>query len=1766
MKVRRLLLLLCLTVTAGSTSAQNGTCKNGTWKIDDNKLTVDVNGKMANYKVVDEGTNAPWYQYRENFKSIHISSNTKTIGERAFSLLYISRVVSGGENVELIKDHGFSSFDNVKVRFPKVKEVEEHGIRAGFITLPVVETLGEYALSNCSYIDLGSKIKTLQPGCMISESLWKSDGRPSVFMSNPTPPEYTIRHDRPWYEDIGNFLAYGVGGLVQDRFFECDFPFGDQPKDNPDAGIIIVIPEQYYDNYLSHYNTPGEPYHMIPKWSDYMAAYYVNKNDHTGWYAETKPCGRMVRGEPIYNSSDEFIGWWYYSWDIYKDAPEDLHVGFVDGKAVKYMSSNVVPWKSILGKVTTMYLHGDGDEVFTIPSECFKDGKGLQGIKTLYLESATGFDIGEGAFEGCTGLNIVSANDHEVTVGANAFKGCTALSSVKASKLTVGENAFSGCAALTSVSADVAFDGPSAFQGCNLANSRNLKIKGSSIPDNTFKGSSIYNVDLKYIKNIGKEAFYGTGIKDVNLSNFKQLGDQAFANSKVKTLTLGNQTPTIGSKVFMNCTSLTDIYVTANIPANTYPSDMFDGVKVENITLHVTPEDYANGYQGHPVWGKMIVDKQFTFPVTGYFAGYPWSLSSDGVLKLGCSDQSWVSEYNEGGLPWSLYSDYITDVVIEDGSITIDNNVFAGLENLVNVSIPRTVRNIGDKAFRGCTSLKNVYITRVETLGNSVFEDCSSLETIELGVTLKSAGDYVFRNCKNLIYIDNITDTPAKVTDLTFKEIKSSVYNQRRNAPAKVSEEDAAQYSVTLKIPNAYVTKYMMDTNWGKFHIPYADDRGTWKKCGRFGDGMWILYDDGTLLIAADQGPGDNYDASQPSVLGFSTSLNNPDDPINFTKEIEITGNITHLSCCFQDFKNLESVTLCPSVKSLNTTFMGCTNLTNINLENIETIAYQTFANTGLTSLSLPNTKSIGEAAFTGCTKLVAVALGSGCQVGKTAFGGCTALTTVGLNDANLDKADNCFNGCTSLTNVYYNGANLPLTIFKNCKKLEKVDLGTEVKTIQWSAFEGCTALKSVYCNAMTPPTLVKGTKQVIDYWDGDVPIGHNEDAYAFDGLTLSDIDLLVPADLIPIYKKENVWKDMHIVGDESYEEPMFPVGGSLGEIAWWQLDEKGTLTITGEGEIPWTDNGYGWYHKLDPWASFTKHVIYTDGITTIAPDITSKNTDYSTVETVEIGADVTRMNTGSMLYTDLTDIYCFAIEPPTFGNQGFGGCFNVEALKAKGTTLHVPDFYGTLEKYKNSTGWGWFIRIVADLPTRKPGTVYVESLELKPDAKHLAIMPDELGSYTYQIEPVIYPASATNKVLTWTSDNENVATVDENGLVTILAYPIDYNIVTITAVTTDGSNKKATCEFFIYNPEEVQGGIPATDLAINRTSITMMKSSKATVKVSLTPANSNSYVSTMIEGQGTIDVFEMFDPMTGVTQKNVFEITPRDVGTFIITFQATDVDWDQVSEYPTAVLTVNVLDDIIFTEKSAEGVPVTYIVNSLDENTCSLYGKREQEIWVDPETGIPSWGEETYYTAVDTETKGSLVIPEKAGGYYVVGVSNLAFRNCSQLTEVELSEGIQFVGEQAFDGCESLRELYLPSTMQGFGFNCFAMLRKLGDVYVFALTPPVGGFEYNGVMYYEAESSNAFDGIYLDNEEKGATLHVPVGCREAWDVWPWNMWFRNIVDEAVVGIGEIDNESLTPALSKGEGDWYSLDGRKLGSKPAKAGLYINNGKKVVIK
>jgi hypothetical protein len=80
----------------------------------------------------------------------------------------------------------------------------------------------------------------------------------------------------------------------------------------------------------------------------------------------------------------------------------------------------------------------------------------------------------------------------------------------------------------------------------------------------------------------------------------------------------------------------------------------------------------------------------------------------------------------------------------------------------------------------------------------------------------------------------------------------------------------------------------------------------------------------------------------------------------------------------------------------------------------------------------------------------------------------------------------------------------------------------------------------------------------------------------------------------------------------------------------------------------------------------------------------------------------------------------------------------------------------------------------------------------------------------------------------------------------------------------------------------------------------------------------------------------------------------------------------------------------------------------------------------------------------------------------------------------------------------------------------------------------------------------------------------IAVGANRAWletSATTTNSRALQIVFGDVTGMSEeLRVNNLTPALSQGEGAWYDLNGRKLQAAPTKKGVYILNGKKVVVK
>ena len=125
---------------------------------------------------------------------------------------------------------------------------------------------------------------------------------------------------------------------------------------------------------------------------------------------------------------------------------------------------------------------------------------------------------------------------------------------------------------------------------------------------------------------------------------------------------------------------------------------------------------------------------------------------------------------------------------------------------------------------------------------------------------------------------------------------------------------------------------------------------------------------------------------------------------------------------------------------------------------------------------------------------------------------------------------------------------------------------------------------------------------------------------------------------------------------------------------------------------------------------------------------------------------------------------------------------------------LKVPQ--GTSSVYRNSSFWKNFSNIQERTDSGSP-VVFVSTISLDKSSHTMSV------GDVVTLTATISPSNATNKTLSWKSDNTTVATVDDNGKVTAKSA----GTVLITATSTDGSNISETCTITINSNEGSGGG-----------------------------------------------------------------------------------------------------------------------------------------------------------------------------------------------------------------------------------------------------------------------------------------------------------------------------------------------------------------------
>lgn len=389
------------------------------------------------------------------------------------------------------------------------------------------------------------------------------------------------------------------------------------------------------------------------------------------------------------------------------------------------------------GKKIELKLSGDAITDENMPS--FSNCK--ETLKSIDISECPNLkNIKESAFEGCWELESFKASPALESIGEKAFQGCLNLKTVDLSQYPK----------LTTIS-PYAFYQSSYLEAVNLNGCTELKTIGEGAFDGCTRLKSIDLSGCKNLKKIGEIAFSEcTDLKNIDLSKCAELefiGKGAFAkctnlkradlSGLAKLKTLGSiEDYDFGSGLFESCRNLSEIKLDGCSSIEEICEKAFYACeKLETIDL----SSCSN-------LKKLGLPYKDSNKINGVFE----ACSNLSEIKL---DGASLEEICE-----KAFKDCKKLKTIDLSTCSqlskIEKNMFESCEKIESITLPKSITEIGLRAFRFCTALKNINLSdlALTSIGEATFVDCQSIEAIDLSksVNLTELADGMFSGCTAL--------------------------------------------------------------------------------------------------------------------------------------------------------------------------------------------------------------------------------------------------------------------------------------------------------------------------------------------------------------------------------------------------------------------------------------------------------------------------------------------------------------------------------------------------------------------------------------------------------------------------------------------------------------------------------------------------------------------------------------------------------------------------------------------------------------------------------------------------------------------------------------------------------------------------------------------------------------------------------------------------------------------------------------------------------
>lgn len=446
----------------------------------------------------------------------------------------------------------------------------------------------------------------------------------------------------------------------------------------------------------------------------------------------------------------------------------------------------------------------------TIDQNAFKDCSSLKKLSVGKSGGENVLDtvetINAGAFNGCSSLETLTLKNVAKIDSSDTnrtFGGCMSLKKVSVTGVTTTDN--TGKTTLSTTIGTSAFKDNKALKEINLDTIKTVSqeaFRGCGVADD---GTDPATLTLNNVNAIGALAFYGCGFKAVQIP--RQLTSVAtgkingveygpFAGGKLEIVSFGTLINTIPDNLCMNTTSLQKIELqSVKASLRTIGKNAFKGcTSVEEVTIPkgiLTVSNSAfegcSGLTDVTIAAKTINAKAFAectnlkavkmeegvttiqgmaFANTQISAvTIPSTLTTAGTTKEGTIEKGPFA----GTMIATVHGQTEDSTEAQEGATIlpetkkIPDNLFLGCTSIIDVQIPETVTEIGQKAFKDASSVENVTfavntetgkVKGVEKIGISAFDGCSSLQELVLPETVTEVLQGAFANEGALVKAD----------------------------------------------------------------------------------------------------------------------------------------------------------------------------------------------------------------------------------------------------------------------------------------------------------------------------------------------------------------------------------------------------------------------------------------------------------------------------------------------------------------------------------------------------------------------------------------------------------------------------------------------------------------------------------------------------------------------------------------------------------------------------------------------------------------------------------------------------------------------------------------------------------------------------------------------------------------------------------------------------------------------------------------------------